>query len=65
MDVKLFFSGVGFLLLEYLMYRLAKRSEVESEKNNWDGLLPQNYYGIWVSAILCILLGVGFIFESF
>jgi len=65
MDVKKFLAGLGFLLAGYLMYRLARRSEVASEKNNWDGLLRQNYFGIWFSAIGSIIIGIVFILESF
>ncbi len=64
MDFKLFFTGIGFLLAAYLIYRSVKNDKPSSEKTNWEGPTLSNYVGLWGSVILCTMVGIVFILKS-
>ncbi|ALL05972.1 hypothetical protein AQ505_10985 [Pedobacter sp. PACM 27299] len=64
MDLKLFFIGVGFLMVGYLMYRSIKNERPSSEENNWNGLTLSNYIGYWGSLVMLIIVGIAFVLKS-
>lgn len=64
MDLKLFFTGVGFLTAAYLIYRSVKNDKPSSEKTNWNGPKLSTYIGLWGSVVLCIIVGIAFILQS-
>ena len=64
MNWKLFFIGVGFIIVGYLMYRGIKGEKPASEKNNYKGLFPSNYISYWIWLVMSVVVGVVFIIES-
>ena len=65
MDIKLFFFGVAFLIVGYLIYRyLVKNKKPSSKETNWEGMTSANYVGLWGSVILCLTCGILFILKS-
>ena len=65
MDLKLFFAGVAFLLIGYLVYRfLLKKEKPSSKETNWVGMTGVNYVGLWGSVIINYITGVAFILKS-
>jgi hypothetical protein len=65
MDWKLFFAGVGFLTAAYFIVRNLKREKPASEKTDWKGPVLSLYIQGWGAFILCIIVGIVFIIESF
>lgn len=65
MDWKLFFIGVGFLTVAYLMYRGIKGEKPASEKTNGKGPVITVYIQYWGAIIMCAIGGIVFIIESF
>ena len=63
MNWKYLFTGIGFLLAAYFIYRWIKGGP-SSEKNNWEGPTISLYIQAWGSIIICILVGITFIFKS-
>ncbi len=65
MNYKLFFSGIGFLFVAYLIYRfLLKGVKHALESEDGNGPTPSNYVGLWGSVILCLVGGMIFILKS-
>jgi hypothetical protein len=64
MDFKLFFGGLSFLIVAYLIYRNVKNEKPSSEYTNWEGPTLSTYFGLWGSVILCAMVGLGFVIKS-
>jgi uncharacterized membrane protein YfcA len=64
MDFKLFFGGLLFLVVAYLIYRGVKNERPSSEATNWEGPTLSTYVGLWGSVVLCGMVGIGFILKS-
>lgn len=65
MNIKLFFLGIAFLLVGYIIYHyLIKNEKPSSEETNWEGMTSSNYVGLWGSIILCFMCGIVFILKS-
>ncbi|WP_316818643.1 hypothetical protein [Pedobacter nyackensis] len=64
MDLKLFFTGIGFLIAAYLIYRNVKNEKPSSEKTNWIGPTLSTYIGLWGSVVICTMVGIIFILKS-
>lgn len=64
MDLKQFFTGVGFLMAGYLMYRIVKNEKPSSEETNWNGPTLSTYIGCWFSVVMFVMVGIGFILKS-
>lgn len=65
MDIQLFFWGVAFLLVGYLMYYyLLKNEKPCSKETNGDGMTGANYVSSWTAVIIFYLCGIVFILRS-
>lgn len=64
MDLKLFFAGVGFLILAYLTYRSVKNERPCSQETNWKGPMLSTYIGLWGCVLMCSMVGIVFILQS-
>lgn len=64
MDLKQFFTGVGCLMIGYLMYRSIKNERPSSEDTNWKGPTLSTYIGYWGSLVILIMVGIVFILKS-
>lgn len=64
MDLKIFFAGVGFLVLAYLIYRSVKNEKPSLEETNWNGPTLSTYIGLWASVVICSMVGTAFILQS-
>jgi hypothetical protein len=65
MNIKLFFLGIAFLTIGYLIYRyLVKNQKISSHDPNGEGMTMSNYFGLWGSIIMCFLCGIVFILKS-
>jgi hypothetical protein len=65
MDWKLFFIGICFLTVAFLIVRNLLREGPSSEKNNWEGPLLSRYIQGWFVFILCTVAGIVSIVKSF
>jgi hypothetical protein len=64
MDWKLFFIGMGFLTVAYLMYKWIKGKRPISQ-TNFKGPVPSVYFQYWAAVIMCAIGGIIFIIEAF
>lgn len=65
MNSKDFFTGIVYLLIAYLLYRIFLKGEKPSSKeNNWVGMTGSNYVGFWGVIITLIIMGVISILKS-
>jgi len=64
MDFKLFFGGMLFLVVAYLIFRDVKNERPSSEATNWEGPELSTYIGLWGSVVMCGIVGIGFILKS-
>jgi len=58
------FSGIAFLIVGLLLLIYIIRKKPASEKTNWQGQFITQYIHFWVAAIVCIIVGLGFIISS-
>lgn len=65
MDLKLFFVGIAFLFVGYLIHHyLLKNKKPSSKETNWEGMTSANYVGLWGSVIICFMCGIVFVLKS-
>jgi len=66
MDSKEFFTGIVYILIAYLLYRIFLKGEQPSSKeNNYNGMTGHTYVGFWGVLITLIIMGVISILRSF
>ena len=65
MDYKLFFSGLGFLVVGLLMVNNVRKRRPASEENHWQGQLSPEYVKFWMTSVLAVVVGIVFILKSF
>jgi len=65
MDFKIFFIGIGLFLLGFLQYYLVKGEKPASQEANWEGAVLWRYIRLWVIGLLCAIVGLVLIFQSF
>ena len=65
MNIKLFFLGVAFVIVGYMIYRYhVKNEKISSNDPNGEGMTMSNYVGLWGSVIICFMCGIIFILKS-
>ena len=65
MDLELFFGGLAFVLMGYLIYRfLLKNEKSASQETGGMGMTLSTYVGVWGSVLLAYLVGIIFILKS-
>jgi hypothetical protein len=64
MNWKLMFAGITFLAIGSLMVYDIRKRKPASEKTNWKGQLMPQYIQFWICAVMIIVVGIVFIFES-
>ncbi len=65
MNIKLFITGVVFLIIGFVMFYISRKEEPASEENNWTGMLPEQYTRFKMASFLAIFTGLAFIIKSF
>jgi len=64
MDYKLFFSGLGLLIIGLLMVNNVRKRRPASEENNWNGQLSPEYTKFWMTSVLLVIAGIILILKS-
>lgn len=64
MNWKLMFVGITFLVIGSLMVYNIRGRKPASEKTSWNGQLMPQYIQFWIWAVISIVVGIVFIFES-
>jgi phage shock protein PspC (stress-responsive transcriptional regulator) len=65
MDYQLFFGGLAFLFVGYVIYRfLLKNEKPASQETGGIGMTLSTYVGVWGSVLLAYLVGIIFILKS-
>ena len=64
MDIKLFITGVIFVIIGFLMFKVVRKEQPASDENNWEGPLPEQHTKGRIISIFMIFAGLALIFKS-
>jgi hypothetical protein len=64
MDYKLFFSGIGLLIVGVIMVNNVRKRKPAAEENNWTGQLRPEYVKFWMTSVFLVLAGIVLVLKS-